>query len=178
MRSLLINRVSIIFWGVHSVKFNTLCVGIVMACVLLASPASARSTTTIVTRVDKPALYTMRPPSEMNLHLVLYLKDGVRVQDFEALRDWLTQEGFRVTAGSAKDQRLEAFGSVDAAESAFRVQILMTPDGKGYGPLEDAEIPAEFGKVVQSIVGLSPVLLAPYRPLRHSQPTPTASKRT
>ena len=158
-------------------KFCSLRVGVLIAWLLLGSPAFAGSTATIVTHIDKPELFTVHAPRQMNLDLVLYLKDGVRAKDFEALRDWLTQEGFRVSGGSAKDQHIAASGNVDAAESAFQVQIMMTPDGRGYGPPGDAKIPSKFGNVVQSIVGLSPVGFAPYRSLRRSQPTPTSTEK-
>jgi len=156
-------------------KLKQLSLAGVMAYVLLASSAFAQSTTTIVTRVDKPELYTLHAPRQMNLELVLILKPGTRGRDkdVEVLKDWLTQQGFRVTGG-ATDGFVDASGSVDAAESAFQVQIMTTPNGEGYGPLGDAKIPAEFGKLVQSIAGLSTFTLAPSKTFKHSPPKPSS----
>lgn len=160
-------------------KLKGLSLALVIVHVLLASPAFSQSTTSIVTRVDKPELYMVHASRQMNLDLVFYLRSGTRgrSEDVEALKDWLMQQGFRVTGG-ATDGFVDASGSVDAAESAFQVQIMMTSDGKGYGPLQDAKIPTEFRSVVQSISGLSTVTVAPYRSFKRVPPKPNTIPST
>jgi hypothetical protein len=151
-------------------------VGVLVAVsVLIPTSAFAQSTTSVITRVDKPELYTIRAPRQMNLDLVLFLKAGTRgrSEDVEALKDWLIQQGFRVTGG-ATDGFVDASGSVDAAESAFHVQIMMPSDGKGYGPIEDATIPAEFASLVQGISGLSPVFSGHEGPARRARSAPAS----
>ena len=155
-------------------KLKQLSLIVIIAHVLLASSAFAQSTATIVTHVDKPELYTLHAPRQMNLDLVVVLKSAAPVPEVEALKAWLTQQDFKITYDGTADGVIELSGSVDVAESAFQVQMMMTSNGEGYGPLGDAKIPIEFGNVVQSIAGLSTITLAPFR-LLTARPTPSAS---
>ena len=45
------------------------------------------------------------------------------------------------------------------------MHMMTTQDGRGYGPLEDAKIPSQFEKVVESILGLSPMFAGHQGPI-------------
>lgn len=138
---------------------------------------AAEPTVSIHVGVNDPALYSSPAPRQLTLELMFYLKQA-SPQEEKDLDDWLTGEGFRIV--SSEYDSIVVDGSVEDAEQAFQVTIMMTRDGRDYGNLEDPKLPARFGDIVWSITGLSPVTSATSGPLRRKSvatpaPLPTRS---
>jgi hypothetical protein len=136
---------------------------------LLGGIAFADATVTYPEHVDHPELYVLRAPAKKNIEIVISLKTPVTAEDVQEWSDWLQEQGFRI--GDTGNGWMDAYGSIEDAETAFQTQIMMTQEGS-YGNLSDPNIPARFANVVQSISGLTEVFLAPYEPVRPAKPKP------
>jgi subtilase family serine protease len=79
---------------------------------------------------------------------------GPAQQDVDAVEQWLSAQGFKVTASSLAD-RYVRFGATAAdAERAFGTDIMLFGDGSAYANISDPVIPARFKGVIVGIGGM------------------------
>jgi subtilase family serine protease len=77
---------------------------------------------------------------------------GRTQQEVNAISNWLTANGFHVTAASGR--QITAVGNAAIAEAAFHTTIATTPDGSVFANLSDPEIPTNLNGLIGSIDGL------------------------
>jgi subtilase family serine protease len=80
---------------------------------------------------------------------------GPTAEQFQAVAEWLTSQGFRITAGSQLDRFIKFTGTVRQAENAFGVTIIASRDGRQWANTGNPHIPARFRGVFGYIMGLS-----------------------
>ncbi len=73
--------------------------------------------------------------------------------DFDAVRDWLVSEGFKVIATDTARRVIQFTGTVAQAEHTFEVAIQAFA-GASFGNATDPHIPARFAGVISHIHGL------------------------
>jgi pseudomonalisin len=79
---------------------------------------------------------------------------GPSRQDLDAVAQWLTAQGFTVTAPSLARPSVRFTGTVADAEHAFATHIMKFGDGTSYSNITDPLIPARFSGVISAIGGL------------------------
>jgi pseudomonalisin len=79
---------------------------------------------------------------------------GPSQQDLQAVEQWLTGQGFRVTAASLSQRYVRFTASVADAERAFATSIMAFGNGSLYSNITDPLIPAQLSGVISSISGL------------------------
>ena len=72
--------------------------------------------------------------------------------EVNAVRQWLEDQGFQITAASSRG--ITATGSAAMAEAAFDTTIAASPDGTVFANLTDPAIPSRFASIIGSIDGL------------------------
>lgn len=80
---------------------------------------------------------------------------GPTQQDADTVAQWLSSQGFHVTAISLTGRYVRFTGSVADAEHAFGTDIMAFGNGSAYSNITDPMIPAQFAGVVVGIRGLS-----------------------
>ena len=80
---------------------------------------------------------------------------GPSPQDAGAVAQWLTAQGFQVTATNLDERYVRFTGSVSDAERAFRTDIMAFGDGTSYSNTTDPLIPARIAGIVSAIRGLN-----------------------
>ncbi len=78
---------------------------------------------------------------------------GPAPADVQAVEQWLSHAGFRVTGQSASILKVQ--GTIGQAASLFAVTFAGSPDGRFYANLQDPAIPSQFSSVISAIEGLS-----------------------
>ena len=73
---------------------------------------------------------------------------GPSQQDADSVAQWLTSQGFQVTAASVDERYVRFQGSVADAERAFGTNIMAFGDGSSYSNVTDPMIPARFAGVI------------------------------
>jgi hypothetical protein len=85
---------------------------------------------------------------------------GPLQRDADAVAQWLTSQGFQVTATSLDERYVRFNGSVGDAERAFGTDIMVFGDGTSYSNVTDPLIPAPLAGVIGGIRGLNNFLRA------------------
>ena len=99
---------------------------------------------------------------------------GPRQADIDAVAGWLKSEGF--TVESTSDGYVKFAGNVAQAQRSFSVRIACFGDGSIYANVDDPMIPARFGSVIGSILGLDNMVRAvPAAPMNVMPRTPSSS---
>ena len=80
---------------------------------------------------------------------------GPSQQDADTVAQWLTSQGFQVTATSLQGRYVRFSGRVADAERAFATDIMTFGDGTSYSNTTDPMIPAQFAGVIVGIRGLN-----------------------
>ena len=80
---------------------------------------------------------------------------GPSQQDADTVAQWLTSQGFQVTAASLDQRYIRFRGSVANAERVFSTNIMAFGDGTSYSNVTDPVIPARFASVIGRIGGLN-----------------------
>ena len=80
---------------------------------------------------------------------------GPSPQDAGAVAQWLTAQGFQVTATNLDERYVRFTGRVSDAEHAFRTGIMAFGDGTSYSNTTDPLIPARLAGIVSAIRGLN-----------------------
>ena len=80
---------------------------------------------------------------------------GPTRHDADTVAQWLTSQGFQVTATSLDERYVRFSGSVGNAERAFATDIMAFGHGTSYSNTTDPMIPAQLADVIVGIHGLS-----------------------
>ncbi len=72
---------------------------------------------------------------------------------FNAVRDWLVEQGFEIESASLQRRSIQFKGSAELAERVFETRI-ESYGGGAYANLTDPSIPARFAGVIAAISGL------------------------
>jgi subtilase family serine protease len=80
---------------------------------------------------------------------------GPSQPDADTVAQWLTSQGFQVTAISLQGRYVRFSGSVANAERVFATDIMAFGDGSSYSNTTDPMIPAQFAGVIGGIRGLN-----------------------
>jgi subtilase family serine protease len=91
---------------------------------------------------------------------------GRTKSEVRALSNWLTSDGFKVTATSSR--QITAEGTAAIAEAAFHTTIAASEDGTVFANTTDPEIPASLDGLIGAIDGLDNTRHAV--PLSHQAP--------
>jgi kumamolisin len=85
-------------------------------------------------------------------------KYAPKPSDIDALKNWLTGQGFKVTGQSSDGSSVYANGSVGQIEQSLAVNMVrVTKDGITYTAARDApSLPSDIGAPVHAIIGLQP----------------------
>ncbi len=102
---------------------------------------------------------------------------GPSQHDLDAVAQWLTSQGFKVTASDAARRAVRFSGTVADAEHAFATTIMKFGDGTSYSNVTDPLIPSAFSGVIGAVGGLDNFLhsIALARPSLNSEITVAAS---
>jgi subtilase family serine protease len=79
---------------------------------------------------------------------------GPSEADYEAVKSWLTAQGFTIVSSDIGDASISVATPVSIAEKAFGVDMRQSDDGALYGNTNNPKVPARFSGVIGSIVGL------------------------
>jgi subtilase family serine protease len=72
--------------------------------------------------------------------------------EVKAVTDWLSAEGFNLTAVAAGD--VEFSGTVEQAQRTFAVKIAGFGNGNAFGNTTDPSIPSQFANVIGAVTGM------------------------
>lgn len=78
---------------------------------------------------------------------------GATSGQLRAVEDWLTSQGFVVTASDLSTRRIQFAGTVAAIRQAFATTIVT--DGSSYANSSDPAVPAILAPTIQAILGMS-----------------------
>jgi subtilase family serine protease len=103
-------------------------------------------------------------PSSPNYHRWLTPQEfsqrfGPDSQQIDAVRDWLSAQGFEIVSSSPRQRSITFKGSAGLAERVFRTKIVAYADG-AYANVTDPSIPARFAGVIAAIRGLDNTIRA------------------
>ncbi|HXW84957.1 MAG TPA: S53 family peptidase [Candidatus Binataceae bacterium] len=98
---------------------------------------------------SSPEYHKWLTPAQFNARF------GPTEADVLSVRDWLTQQGFKVDFASADSRTIAFHSDAATAERAFSVRIAASPEGKTFANLDDPAIPTELASKVGAISGLS-----------------------
>jgi len=73
-------------------------------------------------------------------------------ENFDAVLDWLAQNGFQVTEGERSANSYVRFtATAERAEKTFKVKVIASPDGKRYACRGEPAVPAPLQNVASFI---------------------------
>jgi Pro-kumamolisin, activation domain len=85
---------------------------------------------------------------------------GPTRQDFDAVTNWITSQGFKITDSSLPPRYIQFTGSVSQAQQTFATTIMLFGNGRNFANMTEPRIPAQFDGVIGAISGLDNFIMA------------------
>lgn len=134
-----------------------------------ADPSTPLTMRVILALRDRPALDQLiaqqQDPASPRYHQWLTAAQfaaqfGPSPEDFAAVAQWVTEQGFRITDSSLGRRFIQFTGTVAQAEQAFSTTEMLFGTGNYHANLTEPRIPAQFDGIIGAIFGLDNFAMA------------------
>lgn len=131
--------------------------------VAYADPSTPLTMRVILALRDRPGLEALiaaqQNPSSPRYHQWLTpaqfaAQFGPSQEDFDAVAQWLSSQGFTITDSSLRRRFIQFTGNVGQAEQTFGTKVMLFGTGTYYANMTEPMIPAQFDGVISAILGL------------------------